>query len=153
MGIYYSGHLIYGLRLNEKDCYNLISPAKYDRQDRYDPKTGQFSHQENVLIEKEQEEYRFQDFRTESFDELQSAILDTIVGNEDIDCISGEDGYCVIGVLLIDNENCGRIDWPVDKKISFEELEQARDLTLEKLRSHLTLDASDLGLYFVMSVG
>jgi hypothetical protein len=82
MGIKVKQKAILGIKLTHDECYHQKSPAVYDEQPRYDPKTGIQTHTENVLVKAEQNYFQFGDIVEE--DEYFEYFIESVAEANDL---------------------------------------------------------------------
>ena len=83
MGVNYYQYGIVGFTTTQGDCKKVISPAQYKEEDRYDTKTGNKTHTENILVKHEESIYKLEGEEfTDFWDILDSNNFDTIYDNQ-----------------------------------------------------------------------
>jgi hypothetical protein len=148
MGVNYTQHCIMGLELKYEDMKVVVSPAKYEEQNRYDNRTGKVTHTENVLVQRE--EYYFEAFgvKNEEFYEFVEELADKYELDSVI--ISGEYSETVVyvGKKIGDEYDCGRVDLLIGN-YSLQELQEAQS----EVERKLGVEARFVELYFGIDVG
>lgn len=120
MGVNFYQSVILGVEIKEEDCYVLISPAEYELQNRYDPKTGKVVGQENVLIKPEEYKYSFAGVDFEEFYDFEEAFKKVLNPKLSFIC-KGDGSSNYIGYMLGESEDYGNVDL-VKGSISVSEL-------------------------------
>lgn len=108
MGTNYTQYVVLGIEVKEKDCKTIISPPKYELQNRYDPRTGEVVRQENVLIKSEQYKYSFAGVEFDEFYDMEY-VLRKNFSDPNIKFVYA-DSFYYIGYLLGESEGGGNID-------------------------------------------
>ena len=73
MGVDYNQYCYVGFTLDANDLRVVVSPEVVEYQNRYDPKTGEITHQEEVVVKDEIAVYKF---------------YDILIDDEDVDDLS-----------------------------------------------------------------
>ena len=145
MGINVTQKAILGIELTHDECYHQKSPAIYDKQPRYDSKTGVQTHTENVLVKEEQHCFQFGDIIEE--DEYFSYFIENVADANGLEyaCDDENDtGY--IGYDLGLNSGSYKFDL-LDGSLSLDWVnEKAKEL-------QLFFPNREIGLHFVGYVG
>lgn len=144
MGISYDNYLVYGICLNKSECEVIISPAKYEMQNRYDTKTGKIIKQEKVCIKREENKYVFNSWENEDFTELANDIANA----NNLKWFYNYDDSCFIGLKAIESDDKGGARM-IDGSISISELTELHN----KMLDLFPFDEDKLKLYGVASIG
>lgn len=150
MGTNFSQSVVFGISANIEDIKVVSRPAEYKMQDRYDPRTGKITHQENVCVK--YEEY-FYDFCGQIASELDMLELEIREAYPDVslwtDYDFGKESQVVVGIGVGENEDMGRVEL-VRGSVSVEELEILRS----KLESYFPdISPDQFKLHFIPYVG
>jgi hypothetical protein len=153
MGVNYEQIAVLGIEVKAKDCKVITSPAVYEKQNRYNSKTGKVSHQETVLVKEEEYKYSFGGFEFEDFWDLgNDADFRDMFIDPNLEmvyvCDDYSDGRYLIGYKIGDDADCGRATL-LDGEISVAELVE-KQLKLEEIFSS---NKDRIKLHFTTQVG
>lgn len=151
MGIDYTQCCIYGLAIRKEDVKTVISPAKYEKQNRYNPKTGKVTHTENTLVKEAEESYSIFGVNEESFHELGWALAKAFP--ELAVYVPYDEDVIYLGYNVADSEGGGRVTL-LRGFICLEELSDLHKQLVCDLKEHETeFGHHDLELRFFSIVG
>lgn len=146
MGVNYTQHCILGYGGDLEDYKVVIEDKQYEKQPRYDTKTGEISHYENVLVKNEESHYKLFGCENEYGYELLEDLSRKYKLNVGFDFYNAAD--FAIGYHLGDGKDCGRVDliegvvdvdWVVEKR--------------KELADILNCSVEDIKIHFLSNVG
>lgn len=131
MGVNFNCYVFYGLSLEAEDFKELISPAVYEDQPRYDTRTGQVVKTERVLVKEEQAVYKMAGLEDVKF----YSLVGRIARKFDLDIVENMDGVYFVGYNVFETEGYeqndladGTCDLDTLKKYHADMLEKFPDL-------------------------
>jgi hypothetical protein len=147
MGIDYTQHCVYGLAIHKDEVEAVVSPAVYEQQNRYNPKTGQVSHTEKTLVKESEEKYSVLGVAAESFyelsDGLQAAFPDLQI------TYSYDEDIIYVGYNVADKEDGGRVTL-LEGSIDIESLMDLHKQLAQKLQKLQSDDKFSLWFFSVV---
>lgn len=149
MGIDYDQYCILGWKFDRNDIERQISPAEYQKQDRFDTKTGKVTHQENVLVKAREYVLEVAGVQDEYIYDLAEAVAEKFGLNYAVD--SDSDSFC-LGIKLGENPDFGysRVDL-LDGSVCLDDL-ASFITTLKELQPDIAPDQA-IELHFMYHVG
>jgi len=147
MGVNYTQSCIIGIELDYDQVKEVISPAKYEEQNRYNSRTGEVVRTESVLVKHEESVFKGFGVENECFYEFAEELaakyeLDAAVIYADYETR----GY--LGKRLGDSRDFGRIGF-LDGNVSVTEIIKVRTEIAQKL----DIKTEDVKIHFTSDVG
>jgi hypothetical protein len=145
MGVNYTQNCILGFCIDADEVKEILAPAEYDEQPRYNPRTGEQTHTERVLVRQEQIVYKWGGLENEFFYEL----AEDISNKYDLDFVYDDSTATLfLGEMIGERTDCGRVDL-LEDSISLATLQQLAD----DLKKRLPEYQDKIELHFVCHVG
>lgn len=146
MGVNYSQTCILGWVFDSDDVEREVSPAKYEQQARYDTKTGEVSHYDNVLVKARDYALELAGEKADCIWELSEAVAKKF----GLQCATDEDTF-YIGIKLGEQTDYGRADL-LDDTVCLDDLALSIN-RLRELQGDIAGDDTEIALHFIASVG
>lgn len=142
MGVDYSQYCIIGIKVLIDDLKVLTSPAVYEEQNRYDPKTGKVIGTERVLVKEEESHYVWDGKIYEEYDDLCQIEFDESIGTDTYFI----DDHIYFGYSIGSNKDYGRVDL-IDDELTLEFIQEKFDQIRKRFPDY------PVQMHFVASVG
>ena len=144
MGVNYDQYCLVGIEVEEESCRKVLKPAEYETQNRYNPRTGEVTHQEKVLVREEEYVY---EFNGKEYDDYFYSFVESVASENDLRCaVDQESGFGVVGFSLGDSTDYGRADLLTGS----ESIKRVLDL-VDRLKE--IFPDHEVSIHFVTNVG
>ena len=144
MGVNYDQKCMVGIEVDLSDITYVVSDAVYENQNRYNPKTGEITGTEKVLVKRAELEYVFMGEESDDW----YCMIENIAEELGLDCYvprSDDEQYFYIGKFVGEEQDMGNVDMLTGSV----EISYIVKLA-EELKSKLP---GDISLHFLSSAG
>lgn len=142
MGVHYFQYCFIGIKVPIDDLLVVTSPAVYEEQNRYDPKTGKVKGTERVLVKEEESHYEWDGKVYEEYDDLRQIEPDKSIGI-DVRLI---DDHLYFGYSVDADEDCGNVDL-IEDELTLEFIQEQFDLVSKRFPDY------PVKMYFLYNAG
>jgi hypothetical protein len=148
MGVNYNQTCILGWAFERNDVEREVRPAEYEQQARYNTKTGEVSHYDNVLVKARDYVLELAGEKADCLWELSEAVASKF----DLQCAMDHDeDTFYIGIKLGEKTNYGRADL-LNGTVCMVDLAPGIN-RLRELQEEIAGDDPAIALHFIGSVG
>ncbi len=140
MGTNYYQQCIIGVHFTEEELKKITSPAVFEKQPRYNTRTGKIDHYETILVKNEEYHYSFMGNDFYDLEDIELFIngLDVLVTSKN------ENTHLYIGQYIYGHVDYGRVEL-IETEISADSFIK----TVESVSNLLKVDKDKVKMYFV----
>lgn len=111
MGVNYSQYCIYGIEIARRDYERVVADPLYEEQNRYNPKTGEITHKEKVLVSDKQVQYQYDDVEAGDWYDFKELLREKFQNLDYVETCYDEDSQAIyFGFEVGEKEDLGRVD-------------------------------------------